>query len=118
MLFAVVGALVAAYLAYRGNRYWPYAAGGGGVFLVLGFAGRPLLRPVQIAWMVLAHALAWINTRLLLGLFFFLVMTPVGLVMRMTGKDSLQRRFDRSAPTYWIKREKKPMDRNRYQRLF
>ena len=68
--------------------------------------------------MKFAHVLGWINTRLLLGLFFYLVMTPVALVLRLAGKDLLQQRLDRSAKSYWVKREPAPTDPERYERLF
>jgi hypothetical protein len=40
-----------------------------------------------------------------MGLMFFLVITPIGLVMRLTGKDFLARRFDRAATSYWVRRD-------------
>ena len=55
---------------------------------------------------------------LLLGLFFYLVMTPMGVIMRLGGKDFLHERIDRSAASYWIKREDKEFNRDRYRRLF
>jgi carbamoyltransferase len=58
------------------------------------------------------------NTRLLLGAFFYLILTPIGLVMRLAGKDYLEKQIDRSATTYWIKREPVPMDQKRYENLF
>ena len=68
--------------------------------------------------MKFAHALGWINTRLLLGLFFYLVLTPAALILRLLGKDLLHQQVDRSAPSYWIKREPVQLDPERYERLF
>jgi hypothetical protein len=117
-MFAGICAAAAAYLTYRGSGAWPWLAGGGAFFLLAGLFAEPVLRPVHAVWMKFAHALGWVNTRLLLGLFFYLVLTPVGLVLRMLGKDLLQRRIDRSAPTYWVARESAPFDPERYERLF
>ncbi|MCE5270112.1 SxtJ family membrane protein, partial [bacterium] len=64
----------------------------------------------QKLWMKLAHALGWFNTRLLLILVFYLVLTPVGLLMRLFGKRPLSLGWDKDAPSYWIEREKKPFD--------
>ena len=58
--------------------------------LLLGAAIAPaLLRPVYRAWMRLGEGLAWVNTRILLTLIFFLVVTPIGLVMRLFGRSPI-----------------------------
>lgn len=117
-MFAAICAAAAAYTAYGGSPLWPWLGGGGAFFLLTGLFMEPILRPVHTAWMKLAHALGWLNTRLLLGLFFYLIMTPVALVLRLAGKDLLHRRLDRSARTYWVKREPVQLDPERYERLF
>ena len=118
LMFAAIGAAAAGYLAYKGSSLWPWFGGGGAFFLITGLLAEPVLRPVHAGWMKFAHVLGWINTRLLLGLFFYLVMTPVALVLRLAGKDLLQQRLDRSAKSYWVKREPAPTDPERYERLF
>jgi hypothetical protein len=52
--------------------------------------------------------LGWINSRIILGVVFFVVVTPIGLIMRLFGKDLLRMRTPKSS-TYWIKRDK-PLD--------
>lgn len=52
-----------------------------------------------------ASVLGWITTRLILGLFFFLVLTPVGLLMRLLGKDVLGEKLDPTTDSYWKKVE-------------
>ncbi len=69
-------------------------------------------------WMAFAYALGWVNTRILLVLFFFLVITPVSLVLRMIGKDPLLRRSEPDLKSYWIAREKGSFDRESYLRQF
>jgi hypothetical protein len=118
LLFGAVGAVLGSYLLWRGNPLWPWAFAAGGAFALTGVVAPGLLRPLYRLWMKLAFALAWINTRVLLGLFFYLVMTPVGLVLRAMGKDLLDERIDRRAPSYWIRREATPFDAERYRRLF
>jgi hypothetical protein len=117
-LFAVVLSIIALYTLYRGSLQWPWFLGAAMVFLVAGLAAYPLLRPVYLGWMKFAFVLGWINTRILLGLMFFLVFTPIGVVLRLTGKDLLDQKIDRSAKSYWIKRERKEFDPERYKRLF
>jgi hypothetical protein len=60
------------------------------------------IRPVFTAWMRLAYPIGWVVSHSLLALIYFLVITPIGLIMRLFGRDPMQRRFNRSAPTYWV----------------
>jgi len=117
-LFAAVLSILALYLLYRGNSWWPWSLSAGILFLVAGLVAYPVLRPVYIGWMKFAFMLGWINTRILLGFVFFLVLTPIGLVLRLMGKDLLDKKIDRSAQSYWIKRERTEFDPKRYERLF
>jgi len=76
--------------------------------------GRPTaLRPVHAAWMIFARALGWVNTRILLGLVFYLVLAPLGIAMRLAGRDALRLKFDPDAPTYAVPRHARPGDHMR-----
>ena len=118
LLFAAICAGLSLFLLFKGNDLWVLSAAGAVFFLVTGLVAQPVLQPVYTVWMKFAHVLAWINTRILLGLFFYLVLTPVGVVMRLLGKDLLDKKIDRAAPTYWVKREGIVLTRNPYERLF
>ena len=78
-----------------------------GAAVVVGVAGLlmpALARPVYIVMMALALPIGMVVSTVLMTLIFFVVMTPIGLLLRLLGKDSMQRRFDRNATTYWIRR--------------
>ena len=74
----------------------------GGFLVLSGLLMPKTLVPVYKIWMGLATVLGWINTRILLGLIFYLIFTPIGLVMRLSGRDSLTQRIDRAANSYWV----------------
>lgn len=74
----------------------------GGVLVGTVLVHPPLLGPVYRGWMVLGHGLGWINTRIIFGLLYYLLFTPIGLVMRLCGKDPLNRKFDLAAYSYKI----------------
>jgi hypothetical protein len=83
-------------------------------------AGFGLLWPAALrypyrGWMALGHALGWINSRILLSLVFYLVVTPMGFVMRLSGRDPMRRGFDRKAASYRIPREPRPGEHMRRQ---
>ncbi len=80
---------------------------------------RPrLLRPLHTGWMALALTLGALVSRLLLTLFYYLVVTPIALILRLIGKDSLQRKIKKEGASYWIRRPEKEMKKEDYKRLF
>jgi Saxitoxin biosynthesis operon protein SxtJ len=118
LLFAALGVLVGAYMAWKGIRSLWIPFGLAGIFLLTGLAIPRMLRPFYVAWMRFASILAWINTRVLLSAFFFLVLTPIGLVMRLMGKDLLDKKIDRSAKSYWVKQAPGLKGNQSYEHLF
>lgn len=85
-------------------------------FLVLAVGAPFVLKPVYTLWMKLGLVLGWLNTRILLGLVFFLIFTPVGLLLRIFGRDLLDRSWDKYAPTYWKTKEQKSVSFESYER--
>lgn len=101
LLLAAVGALVAGMAWYRqATPVALWAMGIAGCFLALALVWPSSLRPLHAVWMLLARVLGFINSHLLLALVFYLVFTPMGLVMRLLGRDPLNRRgFRPTAPS-------------------
>ena len=62
-----------------------------------------ILAPVYRVWMRLGEVLAWINTRIILGVVFYGVVTPIGLVMRLMGHDPMRRRFEAAGESYRVR---------------
>ena len=74
------------------------------------FALAAWLRPASLStlnrwWMTLGLLLGRIVGPIAMGIMFYLVITPIGLIMRLTGKATMRARFDRNATTYWLKRD-------------
>jgi hypothetical protein len=84
-------------------RWWAIAIAAS--FLVIGLAKPSLLSPLNRLWTQFGLLLNRITSPLLMGLIFFLVVTPIGLTMRLLGKRPLDLKFDPNARSYWIKRE-------------
>jgi hypothetical protein len=94
---AVLGGL----MLWRDRASWPYLFGVSAFFLLFGVLLPRALAPIEWAWMKLAHYLGIVMTHVLLTLTFYLMITPLGLLMRLFRKDPLELRFDRSAKSYW-----------------
>jgi hypothetical protein len=118
LMFSALCFGACAYLIYLQNDSWVWLACGSGFFLVTGLVGYVILRPIYMGWMKFALALGWVSTRVLLGIFFFFIVTPVGLMMRLMGKDLLDKKLNHSATTHWKKRELVPFDPKRMERQF
>jgi membrane-associated phospholipid phosphatase len=88
------------------------------LFFGLGIFASFVFKPVYLIWMRLAFVLSWINTRLVLLVVFYLVLTPTGLVMKLMGKDLLDRRIEREKKSYWLAKLKKVFDPAEYERQF
>ena len=76
------------------------------------------LRPVRTVWMAVAFALGFVMTRVLLTVVFALTVVPIGLALRVLGKDPLHRRPDPEAATYWVARDDGRPDRESLERYF
>ncbi len=95
--FGIFGAL----FVWRDKPWGMYTLYVAVAFLVLGLIAPKLLGPIEKAWMALARVLQTVMTAVILTLTFFLVMTPMGLLIRLTGKDLLGMKGDPSIETYW-----------------
>ncbi len=83
-----------------GLPVWPWIAGA--LLVITAWLAPRALGPVYRGWMALANVLGWINTRLILGLIYFVVFTPIGLVRRRLMKDGLRRRLEPREESYRI----------------
>jgi hypothetical protein len=84
---------------------------------LIGLVAPHALRPMYVTWTAVALPVGWTVSHLLMAALFYLVIAPIGLMMRALGRDPLQRKFDRSASTYWRCREVR-RDSSRYFRQF
>ena len=117
-IVAIPLALLASLYAWWGHTAIPLLLAGAAVTLAgLALAAPTVLGPVERGWMVLAHGLAWVNTRVLLSLIYYLVITPIGLMMRLVGRDPMDRRLgDRES--YWVTRPQRSTDRRAMEHQF
>lgn len=60
------------------------------------------LLPVYRGWMAIGHVLGWINTRIILGIMFYIIFLPIGIIMKLFGKDPMARTIEKSQNSYRI----------------
>ena len=99
----VLGSLRLPLISGGHPRIW--SLGVSGAFLVVALVIPKILHPLNVVWMKFGALLNSIVSPLVLGMLFFVTITPLGVLMRAFGKDLLRLKFDKSADSYWIKRD-------------
>lgn len=89
----------------------------GGLLVGFGFLfPRALVYPNK-AWMIFAEALSFVTTRIILGVVFFLIVTPIGVTKRLMGWDPLSRRAA-GGSSYWREYPKRQHDTRHYEKMY
>ena len=106
IVFFVVFFLIALYpLTYDGGiRRWSIIISL--IFLILGLLNSKILNPLNKLWFKFGIILGKIISPLIMGIIFFLVVTPTGLIMRLLRKDILNLKYNKDK-SYWIKKDEK-----------
>jgi len=99
-IVAVLFGLFFPWLLDRPIPRWPWVIFG--VLAVMGLAAPMALKPVYKTWMKFGLLMSKVMTPLIMGIAFFLTVTPLALVMRLLGKDYMARKLDRSAASYRV----------------
>ena len=122
-VFAVVQLVAAAVIAWLLHRRldWDTTAigliGTSLIALAVGMASPAVLRPLFVAWMLAAFPLGWVMSHVMLATVYYFVLTPIGLLLRLGGRDSLQLKQRPDANTFWVER-KQPAKPSRYFQQF
>jgi hypothetical protein len=119
-IFMLIALSVLSVVAFRRGVTLPAAIvpAACGALLVLVAMVRPaIVSPLAEAWADLGHVLGRVTTPIVLAVVFATVVVPLGLFMRVLGKDVLKLRRDPSASTYWVERKKRTFDPDDFERL-
>ena len=88
-----------------GSAYWPIWAAAAAVFGGLALLWPRPLAPLNRLWFLLGLALHRVVNPVVMGVLFFGVIMPVGMLMRLTGKRPLRLGFEADRPSYWTRRD-------------
>lgn len=105
VLMAAVLTGISAVLLFKGKPSSVYLLGVATLFLIPAYLSPIVLKPVEKLWLAFGEKMSMIMTTVLLVLTFFFVMTPIGLFLRLTGKDLLDQKLEPEAKSYWKKIE-------------
>lgn len=113
-IIAVLFGLLLPWLFDHSIPIWPWVIAG--VLALVALSAPTALRPVYRIWMKIGIALGWINSRIILGILFYVLVLPVGMVMRALGKDPMRRSLDPAAGSYRV--PSKPHPKQHLERPF
>ena len=106
ILFFIVFLILSLWPLKSGNNTNFYFLIASVIFLILGALNSKLLSPLNKAWIKFGEILGLIIAPIVMGLVYFVILTPVSLIVRLFGKDLLGLKFIKENETYWIKRKK------------
>ena len=99
LILVILFGLILPWLRNHALPSWPWILAT--VLWVLALIAPLILKPVYRIWMKIGEVLGWINTRIILGLVFYLLVTPMGLMMRfLAKKDPMERQLDAAQMSY------------------
>ena len=111
-VFSVIG-LWPMFLRGEPLRLWAVVLGS--LLILSGSLVPTWLAPVHRGWMWVGHVLGWINTRIILGVIFYGLITPIGIAFRMLGKDTMRQSFSDTRSTYRVNRQPRPRSHMKFQ---
>jgi len=111
-IFSVIG-LWPVIFRNEDPRLWALVLGG--TLVALGTVVPQSLKQIHAGWMKIGHVLGTINTRIILGIIYYTLITPMGVIMRLMGKDSMHRLLEQDVTTYRVVRAPRPRHHMRNQ---
>lgn len=114
----VAAAVVGSLLFWRGREHYFYFLSCALLFFGLGIFFPLVLKPIQKIWMSLSVLMGWFMTRVILTIVFCLVVVPLGILIKILGKDLLNIKLDKSADSYWVNIESVCLDKQNYENQF
>ena len=106
LLFFVVFLIIGLWPLKNGENLNFYFITASVIFLILGLINSKFLSPLNKSWIKLGEILGVIIAPIVMALVYFVILTPVSLIVRIFGKDLLGLKFLKEKETYWIKRKK------------
>ena len=118
-IFGPLAIAISLWQAWRGHWGHVSVFAPVGTYVLIMACVRPAwIFPVRWVLEKAFKLVMWVVTNTVLALCFYLVFTPIGLVMRLCGKDLLNQGIDKEAPSYWITRANRDFDPGHYKKQF
>ena len=88
------------------------------ILIVFGTTIPFTLKPIYWVWMIIATILGWVMTRVILSILFYIIVTPIGLIARLLGKQFIELQWNKESSTYWNYRSGDTFEKEKYEKQF
>lgn len=111
--------IIGGWHCYKGHvNIYVWFFGFAGLVITLAFFAPIILKPIFKVITTVGNAIGWVNTRIILGIIFYIVFTPIGLISKLIGKDLLRERIDKDAKSYWVTKDAGLLAKERFEKQF
>ena len=110
--------VISGFLFWKEKESYQIFSGIGITLSLIAIAMPSVLKPVYWMWMIFGIILGWFMTRVILSLLFYIIITPIGLTLRLFGKQFLELRWDKSKESYWNFRTNEHLKKENYEKQF
>ena len=114
----VILLIIAGFLFWKEKESFQILLTFGITLCILGIAIPFILKPIYWVWMIVSTILGWSMTRVILSLLFYVILTPIGLILRLFGKQFIELRWDNSESSYWNYRNIQQIVKENYEKQF
>ncbi len=118
VIIGIILLLIAGFLFYKEKESFQIFLYIAGSFIGFGLIIPIILKPIYIVWMTFAVVLGWFMTRVILSLLFYVIITPIGVVLRLSGKDFLELKKQSVQGSYWNQRDSNLEKNQNYEQQF
>ena len=116
--FGIIFLIIAGFLYYQEKDSFQLFIYIAGSFISLGFLIPIILKPIYLVWMIFAVILGWFMTRVIISLLYYIIITPIGLFLRIIGKDLLDLKEQKNKKSYWNIRNSEDEQNQNYEKQF
>ncbi len=115
---AAILSVIATIQLIVGKDLYPYFYGVAAFFLFFGLLLPIIIKPVYILFSYLGLILGWFMTRVILSILFYIIFTPIGLILKLFGKHFLDLKINKKAETYWLDKKIETINKVHFERQF
>ena len=99
-MIALIFGIIMPFLFSHNIYFWPWIVSS--LFLITAIISPAILKPVYALWMKFSHIMNWINTRLIISIMYYFIITPISLLMKLFGHDPMSRKITNEKISYRI----------------
>ena len=118
IIFGLILLIIAGFLFSKEHESFQIFLAFGVAFFTAGITIPFIIKPIYWLWMLLGTIFGWVMTRVILSFLFYLLFTPIGLLLKLFGKQFLDLRWDKSKESYWNNRDSKHFIKEQYEKQF